>query len=281
MSTDKKKSETAFAILSLRALSNYETNVNIKTNDTLAELFLPDDRKKILADFNSREELKKTLPAGLYEYVISRTNYFDELFVKTLSNNIDQIVFLGAGYDSRPYRFKNLIKDTKIFETDSGSTQEYKLEILHNNKINIHENVSFVSVNFETDDFILLLQKCGYDKNKETLFICEGVTFYLSGKTVISMLEKIRKNSGAGSKLGFDFQTIVTRGDLIDTGLKDEKIKFGISHGEIEKFVLENQFVITEHLSSADMEKRFLTSENGDLSGHILPIMNILLIENK
>ena len=46
MGIDNKKSETAFATLSLRALSNYEKIEKIKTNDTLAELFLTDDQKK-------------------------------------------------------------------------------------------------------------------------------------------------------------------------------------------------------------------------------------------
>ena len=237
-------------------------------------------KKKILAYIDSREGLKKVLPKGLYEYVISRTKYFDELFINELTNNIDQIVFLGAGYDSRSYRFSNSIRDTKIFEVDSKPTQEYKLEVLNNNNINIHRNISYVSVNFETDNFMFLLQKYGYDTHKETLFICEGVTFYLSGKTVISMLEKIRQNSGTGSKLGFDFQTILNGEDLIDIGLKDEVIKFGIKMGEIEKFVLENQFKIIEHLKSTDIENRFLTLENGDLFGEILPIMNFLLIEH-
>ncbi len=280
MGIDKKKSETAFATLSLRALSNYENANNIKTADNLAVIFLPEDRKMILADTDSREALKKNLPEGLYGYVIARTHYFDQLFTTELTNNIDQIVFLGAGYDSRPYRFKDLINDTRIFEIDSRQTQEYKLKILKSNNIKIHENISFISADFETDDFIFLLQKNGYDKNKETLFLLEGVTFYLSGDTVVSMLQKIRQNSGAGSKLGFDFQTIINKEDLLDSGIKDEAIKFGIKTGEIEKFIFENQYRITEHLKSTDIEHRFLTLENGELFGNILPIMNFILIEH-
>jgi hypothetical protein len=45
MSMNDKISETAIAIASLRALSNYETDVTVQSHDGLAELFLPEDRQ--------------------------------------------------------------------------------------------------------------------------------------------------------------------------------------------------------------------------------------------
>jgi O-methyltransferase involved in polyketide biosynthesis len=40
--------------------------------------------------------------------------------------NYPQIVFLGAGYDTRPYRFKDSIKQTEIFELDVPTKQQIK-----------------------------------------------------------------------------------------------------------------------------------------------------------
>ena len=48
-----------------------------------------------------------------YEYVIARTKFFDDVFKQALVENFPQIVFLGAGYDTRPYRFKDYIKQTE------------------------------------------------------------------------------------------------------------------------------------------------------------------------
>jgi len=59
----------------------------------------------------------------MYEYLIARTAFFDDIVEQALRENIPQIVFLGAGYDSRPYRFKDLIKETSIFELDIHTTQ--------------------------------------------------------------------------------------------------------------------------------------------------------------
>lgn len=281
MSTNGKTSETAIITASLRALSNYEEEEKVRINDCFAEIFLPDKRKIPLIDKNAREMIKKAIPKGLYEYVIARTKYFDKVFIEAVKNNIDQIVFLGAGYDSRPYRFNNLISKTKIFEVDTKPTQEHKISLLHKNKIDINERIKYVAVDFEKDNLFEIIGESGFNKLKKTLFIWEGVTFYLSTNTVIQMLKMIKENSASGSRVCFDFQTIANSSELIKTDLKDETIKFGVENGKIEIFVSENGYYIVEHITSKDMEEMFLTLEKGDLFGTIIPIMNFLLVEHK
>ncbi|OHD17065.1 MAG: hypothetical protein A2086_06180 [Spirochaetes bacterium GWD1_27_9] len=274
-------SETALITTSLRALSNYEENTIIRSNDNLAELFLPDERKIPLKNKNSREMIKNSIPAGMYEYVIARTKYFDNIFIDSLKNNIPQIVFLGAGYDTRPYRFKELIKNTQIFELDTKPTQDNKIKILQKNKVDINKNIKFVPIDFEKDDLIQTLSSNGFDKSQLTLFLWEGVTFYLSKNTVISMLKLLRNNSGKKSKICFDFQTLINGKTLINTELEDETIKFGIELTKIKTFIEENGYEIVEYITAKDMEKKFLTLEYGELFGKIIPIMNFLLIENR
>ena len=281
MCINGKTSETAIITASLRALSNYEAEEKVRSNDWIAEFFLPDERKTPLVDKNAREMIKKAIPKGLYEYVIARTKYFDKVFIEALKNNIDQIVFLGAGYDSRPYRFNNLVVNTRIFEVDAKPTQEHKISLLHKNKIDINESIKYVSVDLEKDDLFEIMSESGFNKLKKTLFIWEGVTFYLTKNTVIQILKMIKENSASGSRVCFDLQTIANHSELIKTDLKDETIKFGVENGKIEIFVAENGYSIVEHVTSKDMEEMFLTLEKGDLFGTIVPIMNFLLVEHK
>ena len=276
-----KISETAIAIASLRALSNYETDVNVQSKDGLAEIFLPDDRQTALRTYSSRENIKKYIPQGMYEYVIARTKYFDSVFNEAIQQSIEQIVLLGAGFDSRPYRFHPLITTTRIFEVDMKPTQDHKLGCLRKHHVEIHPNISFIPMNFETDDPITMLGQYGYSTSKQTLFFGEGVTFYLSHDTVSRMLKRLRDYSGGRSWVCFDFQTIQHERDLIQTGLQDEVIKFRIASGEIDNFVYDHQYHVIEHITAGDMERRFLTLQNGELFGRIMPMMNFLLIEHK
>lgn len=71
------------------------------------------------------KKLHKIVPGG-YEYITARTKHFDHLFKVALEENIPQIIFLGAGYDTRAIRFKKFIQHTKIFELDAPTTQQHK-----------------------------------------------------------------------------------------------------------------------------------------------------------
>jgi len=276
MSINEKISETAIAVASLRALSNYESDDKFNCNDNYAELFLPDEKRIPLKDSKIRDSIKKAVPKGMFEYVISRTKYFDGVFIEAVKQNIGQIVFLGAGFDSRPYRFNELLDNTMIFEVDTEATQKYKKNLLTKS----FKNTEYVSHNFEDENLFEKLKKYGYKQSDKTLFLWEGVSFYLTKEVVFKMLKSIRENSASGSMICFDFQTMKGIEELIKTGLKEESIKFGIEEGKINEFVSSNDYKIIEHLNSKEIEQRFMKRGNGDLFGEIAPIMNFILIEH-
>jgi methyltransferase (TIGR00027 family) len=280
MSRNEKISETALAIASLRALSNYESDAAVRSQDGLAEIFLPEDRRAALGTLDSREMIKKKIPPGMYAYVIARTKYFDAVFMDAVKNSIEQIVFLGAGFDSRPYRFHKWINATMIFELDMKPTQDHKLFCLRKNNVAVHDNVSFIPMNFETDDPFAMLGRHGYDKRRRTLFLWEGVTFYLSQAAVTRMLRNVKENSGSRSRVCFDFQTRQADGGLLQTGLEDEVIQFGIEEGKIVSFVNDHPYRILEHITAGEIERRFLMLRDGSLFGAVMPMMNFLLLEH-
>ena len=276
MNINEKISETAIAVASLRALSNYESDDKFNCNDNYAELFLPDEKRIPLKDSKIRETIKKAIPKGMFEYVISRTKYFDAIFIEALKRNIGQVVFLGAGFDSRPYRFNELLDTTMIFEVDTEATQIYKKTMLTNS----FKNIEYVTHNFEDEYLFDKLRKYGYKQSDKTLFLWEGVSFYLTREAVLKMLKSIRENSASGSMICFDFQTMKSIEELIKTGLKEESIKFGIEQGKIDEFVSSNKYKIIEQLNSKEIEQRFMKKDTGDLFGEISPIMNFILIEH-
>lgn len=277
-SVEQQPSETALAVTFARALAALDAREEIKGNDYLAETFLTEDRKSILKNPDAREWLIKT-PPGMYEYMIARTAYFDRIVEQALRENIPQIVFLGAGYDSRPYRFKALIKETRIFEVDAHPTQHRKKELLQKANIPIPEQVAFVSVNFNTDSLKDVLFKAGLDKNKKTVFIWEGVTFYLPSKAVDDTLNFMTSNSPAGSTVCFD--TVFPSRDGSDgygvkelreawrTNFPGEATFFAIEEEKIGPFLSERGFQVVEHLTTKDMERKYLTLPNGSLVGKV------------
>ncbi|WMJ86552.1 SAM-dependent methyltransferase [Anaerocolumna sp. MB42-C2] len=281
MDSKNNISQTAMLIASLRALACYEEDPLIHGDDYMAELFLPDEKRKSLKINEIRSVIKKAVPEGLYEYVIARTKYFDELFSQYLNLEIPQIVLLGAGYDSRACRFANQIKNSKIYELDTWATQNMKRQILSDNTIEIHPNVRYVTADFEQDEWFQKLYDAGYHCSLQTLYIWEGVTFYLTPETVNFMLSLLKQHSLSGSILSFDYQHKDNNTALIDTGLNAEAIKFGLNAGECDTYLHNFGYSAIEKLDSEMMCNRYLTMSNGKRFGEVKSIMNLVTAQIK
>ena len=205
-SVEQRASGTAMGVTFLRALAAMDPREEIRGRDYLAEKFLNEEHARALRDPVARQELaKKRMAPGLYEYMLARTAFFDQLVEQALKEHIPQIVFLGAGYDTRPYRFTDLIKGTRIFELDIHTTQQSKKDLLQKADIPIPENLTFVAIDFRTDKLSDVLLKAGFSKTQKTLFIWEGVTYYLPPQIVDDTMNSIRSISLPGSTLGFDY----------------------------------------------------------------------------
>jgi methyltransferase (TIGR00027 family) len=269
-SLEKEASGTAMATAFMRALAAHDPRKEIRGEDYLAEIFLEEREKKPLKDPTVRAwVMKSKLAPGAYEFMIARTTFFDRIVEQALKGNIEQLVLLGAGYDSRPYRFKKLIQDTKIFELDAKPTQERKKEYLQRARISVSEQIGFVPINFETNNLKKTLTDAGFSQEKKTLFIWEGVTYYLSSEAVDNMLAFVRSNSPSGSSISFDYASLSDKA-LNEDGAKEirkhmqskyssEPAKFGIQAGKIEAFLSERGFKVIEHLTAAEMNEKFLS----------------------
>lgn len=264
----------------MRALAAHDERDEIRGADYLAELFLTEDRKAILMDAATRRwVLANRVAPGMYEFMIARTAFFDRLVVEAFRTNLPQVVFLGAGYDTRSYRLRHLIRDTRIFEIDIHPTQKRKRELLQQGNVNVPEHLTFVSLNFNTDDLAEVLRTSGYDVEQKSLFIWEGVTYYLTGQTVNLTLMTVRLISLPGSSIAFDYASISPEAlsdedtrrmrEHMKTQYGSEPTKFGIREGTQESFLSERGYRFIAHLTPRDMEASFLTLRNGTLMGKV------------
>lgn len=274
-------SKTAIFTTLTRAIAYREFNNGILGNDYLAEVFLPFYLKVLLKAKNIRTRRKHKIPPGMYEYMLARTAYFDNVFKDALNRNVPQIVLLGAGYDTRAYRFANLIKDTKIFELDAPPTQIIKRNCLFKSHITAPNNVVFIPINFDAESLQDALGKAGYDKHKHTLFLMEGVSYYLEPESVDATLKFVSSNSKAENNIALDYILSIPVEKLNDYyGVKElsedhekkhpnEIGKFFIEEGAIAAYLEQRGLKIVEHLDNKEMEKRFLVNKNGLSIGQV------------
>jgi methyltransferase (TIGR00027 family) len=246
----------------------------------MAEVFLPAFAKVILnVPVLRRFFMSKIAPAGIYEYVLARTKLLDETFIKALESRFAQIVLLGAGMDTRALRFKDRNQGAKVFELDLHSIQQAKLEILNRKRVALPGELVFVPIDFNKQSISEALFAAGYQEDQRNLFLWEGVTMYLEAEAVDSTLAFIRDSAAGGSMVVFDYiyASVLRRENryygekqIFDTVSRaGEGWTFGIEEGEIEAFLSERGFKIIAHYTPADLEKTYLTAEDGALFGRI------------
>ena len=288
-SLDNQPSASAFNVARCRAIAAHDPREEIRGADTLAEVFLGEEAQKSLQNPAMHAVILKKLDAfspGAYEYFIARTAYLDAIVEQALRENMPQIVFLGAGYDTRAYRYRHLIQDTRIFELDSRVTQEHKRSLLEQAHLAPPEALTYLPINFTKDDLGAILAGAGYSPDRQTLFIWEGVTYYLPPQAVDAMLRFVREHAPAGSALCFDY--MITESDMANRfGAKQardamqatydaEPLQFDLEERRVETFLAERGFHTVEHLNTDAMRARYLTLRDGSPAGNMLDLFGFV-----
>jgi methyltransferase (TIGR00027 family) len=283
-SVEKKPSETALFAALYRAVANKEFKNEGLGPDYLAEYFLPFHFKFFIKFKKIRAKVKikdNKLTPGIYEYMLARTAFFDSVFIDALKKDIPQIVLLGAGYDTRAYRFTKLNNATKIIELDIATTQTRKMKCLQKAQLDIPKQVTLAPIDFNSESIINVLEKAGYKLNAKSVFIWEGVSYYLEPDAVDATLEFVKKSSHNESVIAFDYGVSISE-DNIDHyyGVKqfaqtwkkhrsNELFKFSIDEGKIDPFLEQRGLKIVKHLDNREIEQTFLLNDNGSLMGQI------------
>ncbi|HIB53653.1 MAG TPA: SAM-dependent methyltransferase [Nitrospirales bacterium] len=138
---------------------------------------------------------------NLFTFFYSRHLFFDEVFEQRL-DDMEQVVLMGAGFDTRSFTFCE--KDhLAVFELDRTNTQQIKMDTL--NQIGVDTAfITFVPVDFNSEDWHEKLLAGGFEPGKKTLFLWEGVTLYLDEAEVRKTLQRISEISAPGSILALD-----------------------------------------------------------------------------
>lgn len=270
-------SKTALLAALHRSVAHKEFKSRKFGTDYLAELFLPSYIRFLIKFKKMRAKGKakgETQTPGLYEYVLARTVFFDSLFNDYLDESIPQIVLLGAGYDSRANRFEDNITSTRIFELDSDTTQNRKLQCMRKFRVKRPKQTAYVSIDFNKQLLKDVLERAGYEPNKKTLFLWEGVCMYLEPESVDAVFEFITHSSHSESIVAFDYA--ISLSDAIHQNYYGaEKLaqrlaknksnavfKFTIDNGKIERFLNQRKLKIIKHLNQTEIEN-LLTIDGG------------------
>jgi methyltransferase (TIGR00027 family) len=186
---ENKASVSAGGVASLRAIETEKPEAERICSDPLAAAMAP--RYSAFMLWMTKAIIKSAfydrLSSGAVGMIVARERYIDDFLKARLGEGLDQVVLLGAGFDTRAYRTPGIEK-TRVFEVDQPATQADKLERLKKVVDPLPANVTFVPVDFNTQALAERLPASGYNDQGKTLFIWQGVTYFLTAEGIESTL---------------------------------------------------------------------------------------------
>ena len=222
--------------------------------------YLPGLRSVILS-------LRERRMPGTLGAILCRTRYVDDVLKRSLEEGIEQVVILGAGFDSRAYRIAGMEK-VQVFEVDLPGTRKLKQTRIEKVLGAVPENVTLIGMNFDQQNLSDVLRAAGFQKGKRTLFIWEGVTQYLTAEAVDHTLEFVSGVSGDKSGIVF---TYVRRG-IIDGTARPEWFRpflsfaekagspfiFGLDQVELEQYLSDRGLELIDDVGAAEYKDLYL-----------------------
>jgi methyltransferase (TIGR00027 family) len=131
--------------------------------------------------------------------IVVRTRFWDEALLRAAGHS-KQVVILAAGMDARAYRLE-WPDNTVVYELDQPAVIAAKAAILADDEPRCRRVPIGVDL---ADDWPSVLRSTGFDPQKPTVWLIEGLLQYLDEEAVRTLFERIHTLSAPTSVLLYD-----------------------------------------------------------------------------
>jgi len=137
--------------------------------------------------------------ARMTDLLAARTRYFDEFLRDATSAGIRQAVILASGLDARGYRLA-WPTGTTVFEIDQPQVIEFKTATLAGLSAEPTADLRALPIDLR-QDWPTALQAAGFDPDRPTAWIAEGLLAFLPPSAQDQLLDNVTALSAKSSRL--------------------------------------------------------------------------------
>lgn len=197
------------------------------------------------------------LTLGMGPSVVARHRYIDAAMLDAVRAGARQVVLLGAGYDARPWRFRDELAACTVFEVDHPATAGRRRErAAHLPDVGARH----IEVDFAVDDFAVRLGAAGFDSGVPAFFAWEGVSMYLPRAAVVGTLSRIGHGSAPGSRVAMDLYdvdpdaaSLTERAALVTLRALGEPVVFGVAPRQAPALIRESGLAPLEVMGPTEL----------------------------
>lgn len=207
---------------------------------------------------------------GARTSAIARTRLIDDWLRAAVRDGAEQVLILGAGFDTRAFRL-DCLNGLPVYEVDRPATLAAKERAL-GGMGGERGDVERVAADFSRGGLAQDLAGAGFDSSVSTCTIWEGVAHYLDGEAVHETLELVASCTPPGSRL---LWTYVHRGAIDGShefdGLEPvrgavtragEPWVFGLTADEVPEYLSARRLRLLEDVGSVEYRRRYLHSDS-------------------
>ncbi|MET9091438.1 SAM-dependent methyltransferase [Streptomyces cyaneofuscatus] len=149
------------------------------------------------------ELIERYVGGGVLPFISIRTRFLDDAIKEIVAGGgIQQVVLIAAGMDTRAFRL-DWPDGTELYEVDHAPLIAEKRRRLDALGAEPRTDRREVSADL-TKEWLPALEAAGFDRGRPTLWVAEGLTFFLTEEQAGGLLELLASASAPGSHLAFD-----------------------------------------------------------------------------
>ena len=264
-----RPSLTAEAVTLARALEQLKPEQERVIDDPWAQLFLSRASRAALAAWSGSltGRMLRRLGPSATTYVPLRHRFIDDHLLEALDSGAEQVVLLGAGYDTRAYRFADRLDGRPVFEVDLAAISQAKAATVAKHADQFPAaNVVRVEIDFESQQLQDVLPAAGFDVGRPTFFTWEGVPMYLTRGAVKGTLDAVHELGGEGSRLAHDMWHLVDDPGPLGTARRSapnalsligEPVTFGLHPEDYEHFLARHGFRLVRLAMASELQELY------------------------
>jgi methyltransferase (TIGR00027 family) len=277
-------SRTSILTAAARAFGSREPDLSVRNPDWVADRLIGPAELALIADNPISQALGRDFQEAVNDpdvfgfawLMLVRTRFIDQMMEAAVHGGTTQLVILGAGFDTRAHRYAELLKGAAVFEIDYGATQEYKKRRVEEALGGSPGNLVYSPIDFARESLGQVLRGAGFQPDRKTYYICEGVSMYVPEDGMRETLRAIATESAPGSALLLEY---LNRGGLellrkYPTGMIKnafdwgEPFVFGVPDGQDYEFFLEAGLELGKTLKIGSPESiRYAMRQDGSYYG--------------
>lgn len=267
-----RPSTTAQSVALMRAVEASRPAADRIVDDPYARYFLDAPtrliRRPVAAARPVADLVERNGLTGISTYVLCRHAFIDAHLRGALGGGAEQVMILGAGYDSRAYRFAGELAGRPVYEVDLPPLSRRKAAVVARHPDRFGRGaIRRVEIDFRTQSLSDRLAGAGFATGRRTFVVWEGVAPYLSAAAVSTTLGQLRALCGPGSTVamdlwdggGTDRLAPVRRLGAWSLSLLGEPVTFTITPPEAEGLLGRFGFEVADLAEADELTSRYAT----------------------